>query len=169
LGTNHVVSIVLFARVQYNDEEVQRLRLFEDPTTLCSEQGTFYRDFYKVVIDWETRSDWHAVLVAIKEEWTLFQQHVLEYVLPARSSFETGSLMVEGKTILCGSLTTAMHGNVLEAINLALNIFDKHYIDRDLSRTGLSVVVVTPSNGIFHAPRSLIRLTNERMIEVRFN
>jgi hypothetical protein len=29
-----------------------------------------------------------------------------------------------------------MDGNVLEAINCAVSVYDKHYMDRDLNRTG---------------------------------
>jgi hypothetical protein len=41
------------------------------------------------------------------------------------------------------SLAPAADGNFLEAINLTLNLFEKQYMDRDLARTGSSMVVVT--------------------------
>jgi DEP domain-containing protein 5 len=54
---------------------------------------------------------------------------------------------------------------VLETINLALNPFDEHYIDRDLSRTGLCMTVVTPGTGHFSVDKNLLRLTTERMAD----
>lgn len=59
----------------------------------------------------------------------------------------------------------AYEGNVLEAINIALNPFDEHYVDRDLSRTGLSMCVITPGTGHFAVDKNLLRLTTERMID----
>lgn len=54
---------------------------------------------------------------------------------------------------------------MLEAVNLALNPFDEHYIDRDLSRTGMSMVVITPGTGHFAVDKNMLRLTTERMVD----
>lgn len=99
--------------------------------------GRYCRDFYRVLVDRETRVDWSQMLVPIKHEFIQFQQDVLQQ--------QDSS----GSTILSGSNAPASEGNILEAVNLALNPFDKHYVDRDLSRTGLSIVIVTPGTGIF--------------------
>lgn len=42
----------------------------------------------------------------------------------------------------------ARYGNFLEAINLTLNIFEQHYLDRILDRTGQQFAMITPSQGI---------------------
>ncbi|KAI8835094.1 hypothetical protein BC829DRAFT_458185 [Chytridium lagenaria] len=34
--------------------------------------GRYYRDFYRVVVDWETRSDWSSVLIPLKKEFIVF-------------------------------------------------------------------------------------------------
>ena len=47
------------------------------------------------------------------------------------------------------TLMAARDGNFLEAINLALTIFDKHYLDRDLIKTGMSIICITPGTGLF--------------------
>jgi hypothetical protein len=67
---------------------------------------------------------------------------------------------------LSGHLSSAHNGNVLEAINLAINAFEHHYVDRDLQRTGLSVVFITAGTCQFHVDKSLLRLTTERMIDL---
>jgi hypothetical protein len=135
-GTNHVVSIILFTRILYNE------RPYEVPLNTALKfhkdaYGRYCRDFYRVVVDWETRVDWAQILVPLKHEFVQFQQEVLQ-----QQDFS-------GSTVLSGSSSPASEGNILEAINLALNPFDKHYVDRDLSRTGLSIIIVTPGTGIF--------------------
>ena len=62
----------------------------------------------------------------------------------------------------------AYEGNVLESINLVLNPFDEHHIDRDLSRTGLSIMVVTPGVGYFNVDKTMLRLTTERLLDAGF-
>ena len=37
----------------------------------------------------------------------------------------------------------------LEAINVTLNVLDKHYMDRDLTRTGNSIVMISAGAGVF--------------------
>lgn len=216
LGTNHVVSIVLFARVLYDscrdiyerafiesgDKSIRPLLAtggadfdFHSPSTENRENGrkttvdgaaekiagndycynpTHYKDFYKVVVDWETRADWNSVIPAIKRETFAFYQSILEQTFnlphpsiekPQNSTHYSTDSGKQQITRIVGKLARAVEGNLLEAVNLALNIFDKHYIDRDLLRTGLSIVIVTASNGLFKVPKRLLRLTTERMIE----
>jgi hypothetical protein len=70
-----------------------------------------------------------------------------------------------GNITLSGTNSNATDGNILEAANLALNPFDKHFIDRDLTRTGLSIVVITPGTGVYNVDKKLCRLTTQRMID----
>ena len=46
-----------------------------------------------------------------------------------------------------------------------MNPFDEHYIDRDLSRTGLTITVISPGTGHFAVDKNLLRMTTERMID----
>jgi len=148
-NTNHVVSIILFSRIFYNhiDEAPEN-----DNAILYDSNNRPYKDFYRVVIDFETRTDWSSVLTILKREFVQFQKDILQ-----RSE--------NGSTILSGNISPACEGNVLEAINLALNPFDKQYMDRNILRTGLSIVVVTPGTGIFEVDKKLLRLTTQRMID----
>ena len=88
-------------------------------------RNRYCKDFFRVIIDWESKNDWSSMLVPLKKELNQFQKEILE------------TRDASGSTVLSGSNSTASEGNILEAINLALNPFDKHYIDRDLSRTVL--------------------------------
>lgn len=66
---------------------------------------------------------------------------------------------------LAGTISAAHEGGVLEAVNMALSAFDKHYVDRDLERTGLSIVIITAGTAHFNVDKNMLRLTSERMIE----
>lgn len=57
------------------------------------------------------------------------------------------------------SPTGAAQGNFLEAINVTLNVLEKHYMDRDLSRTGNSIVMISPSSGVFRTQDKLAQIT----------
>lgn len=67
MGTNHVVSIVMFARVLYPQDEnadVEKVkpRMSFDGSNGMSRNGGSHRDFYRVIVDWETNSDWTQIL-----------------------------------------------------------------------------------------------------------
>jgi hypothetical protein len=61
--------------------------------------------------------------------------------------------------------STATQGNILEAINVTLNLLQYHYLDRDLHRTGNSIVVVSAGNGVFEVDRGLAGITYQRMMD----
>lgn len=83
-----------------------------------------------------------------------WQQHVLLRTRPS------------GELKRAGRLAFAHESNVLEAVNLGLNTFDSHFIDRDLQRTGLSLIVVTAGCSFYHVNKELLRLTTERMLSL---
>lgn len=157
LSTNHVVSIVLFSRVYYDEGEVLSNGLVNDDESLRQIKRRWYKDFYKVIVDWETRSDWSSALKLLKEELTQYQLNILLREKKKQNG--------ESYKILLGKNSYAFDGNILEAINLALNPFDRHYVDRDLLRTGLSIIIVTPGCCRFEVDKKLLRLTAERMID----
>ncbi|KAI9596447.1 hypothetical protein BDF19DRAFT_464450 [Syncephalis fuscata] len=114
-----------------------------------------YYDFMEpdfTPFDWETRNDWSQVLPTLKREQTEFKRAVL--------TRDTSSY-----TAAIGTISTARDGNILEAIGLALNTFDRHYVDRDLLRTGQAIMVLTPGAGYFEVDKKLLRLTAERMFD----
>jgi len=43
-----------------------------------------------------------------------------------------------------GRNSISSEGNFLEAINMSLNVFERHYVDRNLDRTGQIVLCITP-------------------------
>jgi hypothetical protein len=64
-----------------------------------------------------------------------------------------------------GVPSRAIDGNILEAINVTLNILDKHHMDRDLNRTGQSIVMITAGCSIFNVQEQLAEVTQQRMMD----
>jgi hypothetical protein len=61
--------------------------------------------------------------------------------------------------------STASQGNILEAINVTLNLMQYHFLDRDLHRTGQSIVVISPGCGVFEVNKGLAEITYQRMMD----
>jgi hypothetical protein len=108
------------------------------------------KDYYEVAVEWESHLDWHSILPRIRRDAMTFLESV---------KGEDGA----------NELVRARCGNFLEAIHLALMIFDKHFVDRDLSKTGMSIVAVTPGNGHFvvddEESYTLCRLAKRKVID----
>lgn len=127
-------------------------------------RGRWCKDFYRVVMDFERRSDWLTALPEVKRAIQRAEREVfLEFNL-AQMQMAGKDRDGENKRVI-GWWSYAFEAPVLEAINLALNPFDEHYIDRDLSRTGLSLMILTPGTGHFAVDKNLLRMTTERMID----
>ncbi|SNX83284.1 probable Vacuolar membrane-associated protein IML1 [Melanopsichium pennsylvanicum] len=163
--TNHILTVILFARVHYDESE---LHMIEGPIRQ-DWRGRYYIDYYKVVVDLESNCNWDPVMTTLKEEFFRFQHDILllrrPISGPAASHEELHAELIRDRVHMAGRLSYSYEGNLLEAINLALNPFDEHYIDRDLNRTGLSMVFVTAGTGHFDVDKKLLRVTTERMIE----
>ncbi|KAJ2726449.1 vacuolar membrane-associated protein iml1 [Coemansia sp. Benny D115] len=144
---NHMVTIVMFSRWYYH---VRDSLYFQD-LTYDEDRGRYYRDYYKVIADMEVRPDWTVFLPEILSEFNSYRRDIQELLSTA------------GRR-LRGDLSKANQGNILEAINLGINSFASNHVDRDLSRTGLSTVVITPSFGVFDVQKKMLRMTTERML-----
>ena len=53
------------------------------------------------------------------------------------------------KPIPEATIAPAARGNFLEVLNMSLNTFENHYLNRNLDRTGQQCIVITPGVGIF--------------------
>ncbi|WFD34191.1 vacuolar membrane-associated protein iml1 [Malassezia cuniculi] len=170
IGTNHVVSIVLFARVFYEESE-------RNLSTLPIERdarGRKYQDFYKVILDLESNFCLRTVLRLLKEEYFRFRHDILfvpgnpgSARLGARFS-DLGAMRFNDHRdrIRQGKFAYAHEGNILETINMALNQFENQHIDRDLTRTGVEVMIVTAGTGHFAVDSTLLRLTTQRVADM---
>lgn len=109
--------------------------------------GRLFFDFYRVLVDSEIRSDWSTILKLLRREVMDFQRQILQQQVLALFHLTLSLQRGDGSTELSGENCHSSEGNILEAINLAMNSFEKHYGDRDMSCTGQSIIIITPGTG----------------------
>lgn len=167
VGVNHSLSIVLFSRQFLTDDEQHnsftengeedmaslgnKTNIFH--SILGSKDGRKYVDFYKIV-DWSetqrTRSQF--IRVRLRSEFLQFQSYIEGVCQKEQVSLTNSS---------------AVDGNFMEAINLVLNSFDKYYINRDLTRTGQVILLVSPGSGLFNVQVPILgKITTKRLMDV---
>jgi hypothetical protein len=139
LDVTHSLTVVFFSRTFLSDG-------LKSTVGSRDVYGREFEDHYKTVIENETCSDWESLVVRIKEEF-------VKYPL------EVGWNRTNQKP------SSASQGNVLEAINVTLNVMQFHYLDRDLHRTGQSIVLVSPGCGVFEVDKGLAAITYQRMMD----
>ncbi|GAA5869052.1 hypothetical protein JCM3774_002461 [Rhodotorula dairenensis] len=148
IPTSNITSIILYGRVIYDDEQDGE----EERAPLSRlDDGTLYRDFYKVVLDL-TPSPPKSIIHEVALELRRWQSTVFLRTRP------------DGSQKLSGRLANAHESPVLEAMNLALNSFEEHWIDRDLQRTNLEILILTAGTSYYQVEKNLLRLTTERML-----
>ncbi|XP_016972623.1 GATOR complex protein Iml1 isoform X2 [Drosophila rhopaloa] len=153
LSCNHEVTIVLFSRTFYAAKSLDE---FPEHMRDCLQQdykGRFYEDFYRVAIQNERCDDWCTVLGQLRKLFTSYQATVLRY-------HEREHMKIPPATN-----SSATQGNFLEVLNISLNTFEKHYLDRTFDRTGQLSVVITPGVGVFSVDRELTNITKQRIID----
>lgn len=152
MGSNHEVTIVLFSRTFYAAKSLDEFPLAMRECLQMDYKGRYYEDFYRVAIQNERNDDWSSILVQLRKLFTSYQNIVLHY--HERS----------GNSIPPATNSTAAQGNFLEVLNVSLNVFEKHYLDRSFDRTGQLSVVITPGVGVFEVDRELTNITKQRVI-----
>ncbi|KAH8252192.1 hypothetical protein KR026_011808 [Drosophila bipectinata] len=153
LSCNHEVTIVLFSRTFYAAKSLDEFPEHMRDCLQLDYKGRFYEDFYRVAIQNERCDDWCTVLGQLRKLFTSYQATVLRY-------HER-----EQMKIPLATNSTATQGNFLEVLNISLNTFEKHYLDRTFDRTGQLSVVITPGVGVFSVDRELTNITKQRIID----
>nr|CAB3237409.1 DEP domain-containing protein 5-like [Phallusia mammillata] len=143
----HELTLVLFSRTLYDTKNLTDFPPDVREVVRKNYKGQYYLDFYKCVVQTERMDDCTPL---VKELKILFHKYESITEIPGCPP---------------GQNSTSSEGNFLEAINMALNVFDRHYVDRNLDRTGQIVVCITPGVGVFDVDRDLTILTKERMID----
>jgi hypothetical protein len=167
INARHLVTIILFTRMQYDGEPWYHLSegATPNPHTESNSPGTF-RDYYRVVVSDMASGDWINILYQLKKEFRMFMREVSLVRKPVEQVIDedtdSGSSIMDA--VVAGRPSSASQGNILEAINLAATQFAKDYIDRDLVRTGISVIVVTPGTGVFEVDYNMLKLTTDTLI-----
>lgn len=162
--TNHIVTIVLISRVFYDSSEID----YAAGPLRQDDCERWYKDFFKVITDLEVLYDWKPTLVDLKTSFWDFQRDILLAHHFHRAALTADGQPDEEQVRLVGQLSYAHDGPLLEALNLGLNPTETHYIDRSLSLTGSSSIVITPGTGYFHVSKELLRLTTTRLLDQGF-
>lgn len=167
INARHLVTIILFTRMQYDGDLPADRPVDATNKSDTESQSGMFRDYYRVVVSDMASGDWINILYQLKKEFRTFLREVSlvrKSVPQARSSENTESESSTTDTIIAGKPSSASQGNILEAINLAAAQFAKDYIDRDLVRTGISVIVVTPGTGVFEVDYNMLKLTTDTLM-----
>jgi len=170
IGARHLVSIILFTRLEYERSIVTAFEPLsqgdQDSVMHRMSDQTPFRDFYRVLVSDMASGQWAAILTQLKREFKVFLRDVsLRPVHKAKVPSNEDESLSGPCDVIAGRPMAAVQGNILEAINLASSQFSADYIDRDLVRTGLSIVVITPGTGIFEVDRTLLAMTTDTLIE----
>lgn len=171
ISARHLVSIVLFTRMEYdNDVATAMLRppLGTNSSSLSDHHNdSSYKDYYRVVVSDMASGEWTSILMQLKREFKIFLRDVSIVRAPARAAPAPAvekrqpPSSAGSETVIAGNPSVAVRGNILEAITLACSQFSYDHIDRDLVRTGVSVVVVTPGTGVFEVDHNMLALATE--------
>ncbi|ODM94660.1 DEP domain-containing protein 5 [Orchesella cincta] len=154
-GSNHEVTIVLFSRVYY---DAVSLDSFPEPMRECMQvdyRGKFYEDFYRVAVQNEKYEDWGSTLIYLRRIFVQYQSSLLDFHKRIYPSVRLPKCCI----------SSAAQGNFLEVLNMSLNVFEKHFLDRSFDRTGQLSVVITPGVGVFEVDRELANVTMQRIID----
>jgi hypothetical protein len=172
MKVKHLVTIVLFARVEYDtgiSTELACASVHHDYYTgvQVSEDRRPYKDFYRVVVSEMGSGEWTKILYQLKREFNYFRKDISTYHQGAMESSPSQDDAGDRAVLLNrikAEASRAVHGNFLEAINMASSLYARDYIDRDLTRTGVSVVVISPSPGVFEVEYDALRRTTEALV-----
>jgi len=158
LKAHHAVSIVLFTRMEVSftaaalDQPVPETG--KDPSRSVS-----YRDYYRVVVSAMSSSEAPTIIYQLKTEIRRFLKDAS--TVQIRSLDDNGEEVI--RSVLSGAPSSAQNGNLLEAINLVTTQYAEDHIDRDLVRTGLSVMIISPGTGMFEVDENILQLTTDNL------
>lgn len=181
LGVSHSLTIVFFAR------SIEHIH-----TPIVPPVGTpsdapqqftstiRHKDYFKIVIENVADIDKQIHLRNLKKEFWAFPKSVgwdigkegistkkegyTDYT-PSPSSSSSSLQSESSQSYITRQPSEAGSGNFLESINTALNLLNLHYMDRDLSRTGNSIVVISAGCGFYHVTPDISLVTKQRMMD----
>ncbi|OCT44625.1 Vacuolar membrane-associated protein iml1 [Cladophialophora carrionii] len=165
LEVRHLVSIVLFGRLEYDKVDLARnkdRRLEVAPASGAPNMtARQYQDFYRVVVTDMASAQWTTILDELKKDFRVFLRDISLHTSNHDDIIDDDTKARPVR--IAGRPSTAMKGNILEAINIASTQFAHDFEDRDLIRTGVSIVVVTAGTGVFEVNRDLLNLTSQNL------
>jgi DEP domain-containing protein 5 len=160
LGSSHMLTIIFFARTLYLDDRISHQTCPElfSKKSFVNNDGYYQQDHYKIVVENIADIDKQSQISKLRSELWNFAMNC-GWKVSATNIDKYSSVSVP---------SDSMHGNFLEAINISLNLLDKHFMDRDLMRTGNSIVLISAGTGIFKVRPRLALITKQRMLDNAF-
>ncbi|KAL9582607.1 MAG: hypothetical protein Q9212_003201, partial [Teloschistes hypoglaucus] len=170
-NARHLVTIVMFTRLEFQ-QNFPTASIASGARVMAQRNSTDWssRDFYRVVVSDMPSGEWSDILLQLKKEFKVFLRDVSVRETNTGDTLnkDDDSSSNADKTPsqeVTGHPCSALHGNILEAVNLASSQFSCDYIDRDLVRTGVTVIVITPGTGLFVVDYNLLAITTDNLIE----
>lgn len=167
IDAKHLVTIVLFTRVEYDVSpesgppalNVETLRRIPHPGHVPT------RDFYRVVVNDMASGHWTTILDELKKDFRTFLRDVsIQNIDSAETPTTENGAKRNGPTAtIAGRPSSALRGNILEAIHLATSHKAFDHIDRDMLHTATSIIVITPGAGVFEVSYESLAATTEAL------
>ncbi|KAJ5214892.1 Vacuolar membrane-associated protein iml1 [Penicillium chermesinum] len=162
----HLVTIVLFTRVEYEaSANVNTDISAGDSSSHSGPNGVPTRDFYRVVVNDMASGHWTTILDELKKNFRTFLRDV-SILKSNEPETVNGGFQNSSNThtaTIAGRPSTALRGNILEAIHLASAHLAYDHIDRDMVHTGTSIIVITPGSGVFEVSYESLASTTEAL------
>ncbi|KAJ5739951.1 Vacuolar membrane-associated protein iml1 [Penicillium manginii] len=163
----HLVTIVLFTRVEYDASAHPSIA----PLTAGNAKSAVgnlvpTRDFYRVVVNDMASGHWTTILDELKRNFRSFLRDVSILKTDDLDAAAGSGVKIPSKphtAIIAGRPSTALRGNILEAIHLASAHLAYDHIDRDMVHTGTSIIVITPGSGVFEVSHESLASTTEAL------
>lgn len=157
IGATHSLTIILFSRTIYSEDVYLSMDPQDKEIIMKDTEGNYYHDFYNVICV-EERLNWDKFILNIKERFAQY---------PSLVNWNRKDINFSRNGIkYLGENTRAEKSCFLEAISLAQTMLDARQLkDRDLTRLGQSIVVVSAGTGLFYIDPVLESLTKQRMID----
>lgn len=135
-STTHDVTIVVFSRVVYHVCDYSKFPSAMRYCLLRDRKGRFYEDFYRIIVQNERYDDWTLQLPKLKQLFAQYRDSVMNF----------HRLRGVSDAPAC-HLSSAKTGGLLEVLNMAIQLFERHNIDRNFERTGQMCIVVSSGVG----------------------
>ncbi|KAI5296048.1 vacuolar membrane-associated protein iml1 [Ascosphaera acerosa] len=164
---HHLVTVILFTRVEHHSNTSNHAVAsgIESTQAVQPDGGSSVQDYYRVVVNDMPSGNWTLILDQLKCEFRVFLRDVS---MPQRNYPDTlftaediDPRPADDPARITGRPTTSVKGNILEAINLASSYLEHEHTGRDITRSGTSVVLITPGSGVFEVTYETLALTSE--------
>ncbi|KAJ5934470.1 Winged helix-turn-helix transcription repressor DNA-binding [Penicillium verhagenii] len=164
----HLVTIVLFTRVEYDTSAHPSMSQLNSGNLagVSGPNNTPTRDFYRVVVNDMASGHWTQILDELKKNFRTFLRDVSILKTDDLDAASGSGMKTSSKphtATIAGRPSTALRGNILEAIHLASAHLAYDHIDRDLVHTGTSIIVITPGSGVFEVSYESLASTTEAL------